>query len=194
MVYCTAMLRLDLTLETGSKEIEENPECFEFQFESDDPYLLSIRDAQETETAGGVVTDAQVQATITAWAACPLRATIFDRGLSRYETHIQELLINAFEHGSVWGEAGPIRVRILRSGTNDLFLVTIEQPLEGFDVQRIRDHVQVKVGNALRGGGLAMVRHETDSTFGFESIDAETAKFRSLMIGHGEPTKGLPKP
>jgi hypothetical protein len=177
------MLDAGLTFQGGIDRIGESPEEFHHEFTNRDPYVVATRKAAEAEVRGvDVYTSEELTIMMDAWKNCPLQQCLRSHGMSYYyESVVVEMLWNAFEHGSSWCEAGPVGVRIFFDTIKNIFLLSIEQPLEGFDISKIMNHTRYNVGNVTRGGGLALVKNE-ESTVGFESVTEGQSKFRTLIF------------
>lgn len=177
------MFRLDLTLDKGLKELGE----FELeQFILDrghpivqaDEYLL-----KSTIEGNEIKTDHFSQLSNIAWDDSGLNTLTGEVTVLGHVT--KEMIWNALEYGADWGRKGPVFVNFYISLINKKILITIEDPGNGFEIEKaVENPTQRAVGNTTRGNGLdTMKRLKERFSFSFEKIHQEAKKgFRTLLL------------
>jgi|GEM_PF-5897816 len=140
------------------KEMGENPTEYHYVFTKDNPYVQASKVLMHDQRIAVESTADELKAAILHWRNTALHQELEKIGWSFDEDDIQELLWNAFEHGSEWCEKGPVNIRVLCNQDKTILGVLIEQPLEGFDVERLQVIHRQKSVRFFPAGDYPMLR------------------------------------
>ncbi|MFA6461796.1 MAG: ATP-binding protein [Candidatus Woesearchaeota archaeon] len=174
-----------LTLETALQRMGEpliDPEIAnleEYILDKDNPVVLALKEGREIESREGYSSRERKRAGWKLQSAFYhqgiLRSELLIKNISYYQmeselfgtfNRVIEAIMNAIEHGSDYGNKGPVKVALHR-GKNALAAI-VEDPGEGIDFTKITIPKKEELSKMERSKGLPVVYYDSCVKVGFE--------------------------
>ncbi len=188
------MFSQELTLQSALDELGENRSYSSFLFTKEsalvrlDHQLSIFEKSSLSPEAREKASEPLHLAFNREWQKCDLylflRRNLDDSIFGKVEEDVLELLYNAWEHGSLYCETGPVSVEVFLDGAQ--LCISIEQNGDGFKAAEKIALAECKEDHngIARGMGLVRIRQSRPEVrFGFEHVVKDHQdKFRSLVV------------